>query len=60
LAEKIKFYAEHPAEAKRMAEAGWQKTRKSFNAQRITQFMLEVTFDQPLSEAYEWSHEVYA
>ncbi len=60
LATKIKYYADHPTEAKKIAEAGWNKTRNSFNAKRISQFMLEVTFDQPLSEEYEWSHEVYA
>jgi Glycosyl transferases group 1 len=60
LAEKIQFYATHPEEAKRIAEAGWNKTRASFNGKRITQFMVEVTFDQPLSEAYEWANEVYA
>ena len=60
LAQKIQFYAAHPEQAKQIAEAGWHKTQASFNAKRITQFMLEVTFDQPLSAAYEWAHEVYA
>ena len=60
LAQKIQFYAVHPEQAKQIAEAGWHKTQASFNAKRITQFMLEVTFDQPLSAAYEWAHEVYA
>lgn len=60
LAAKIKYYADHPEEAKHIAEAGWNKTRNSYNAKRISQFMIEVTFDQPLSETYEWSHEVYA
>lgn len=59
LAKKIQFYDQHPDLAKAIAQAGWQKTRDSFNAKRITQYMLEVTFGQPLSEAYEWSHEVY-
>lgn len=59
LAAKIKYYADHTEEAKRVAEAGWNKTRNSFNAKRISQFMIEVTFNQPLSETYEWSHEVY-
>ena len=59
LAAKIKYYAEHPEQAKAIAQAGWNKTRASFNAQRITQFLLQVTFNQPLSEDYEWSHEVY-
>lgn len=59
LAEKIQYYVEHPEEAKKIAEAGWKKTRESFNAKRITKFIMEVTFDEPLSEAYEWSDEVY-
>ena len=59
LAKKIQFYASHPEQAKQIAEAGWHKTQQSYTAKRITQFMLEVTFDQALSEAYEWSHEVY-
>ena len=59
LAYKIKYYADHLIEAKQIAEAGWNKTRHSFNAKRISQFMLEVTFDQPLSEVYEWADEVY-
>ncbi|TCM68140.1 glycosyl transferase family 1 [Acinetobacter calcoaceticus] len=59
LADKIKYYVDHPQEAKKIAEAGWHRTRNSFNAQRITQFMLEVTFDQTLSMQYEWANEVY-
>ncbi len=59
LAEKIKFYVKNPDAAKKIAEAGWNKTKNSFNAQRITQFMLEVAFDLPLSEDYEWATEVY-
>ena len=60
LASKIKYYADHPDQAQRIAQAGWNKTRHSFNAKRISQFMLELTFDQPFTEAYEWLHEVYA
>ncbi|WP_343595651.1 glycosyltransferase [Acinetobacter sp.] len=60
LANKIKFYEEHPEQARQIAEAGWRKTQQSFGAKRITKFMLEVTFGLELSESYEWSHEVYA
>lgn len=59
LVEKYKYYEVHVEEAEQLAKKGWEKTHQSFNAKRITQFMLEVTFDRPLSEAYEWSHEVY-
>lgn len=59
LAEKIRFYAQDQQRAKQIAQAGWEKTRRSFSARRISQFMLEVTFNQPLSEDYEWAEEVY-
>lgn len=59
LSDKIQFYVNNTALAKSIAEAGWLRTRESYNAKRITKFMLEVTFKQPLTEAYEWSHEVY-
>ncbi|AOA57461.1 glycosyltransferase family protein [Acinetobacter larvae] len=59
LAEKIKYYSTHPEQAKRIAELGWLKTRHSFNAQRITQFMIELIFALPFSQAYEWADEVY-
>ncbi|RKG33863.1 glycosyltransferase [Acinetobacter guerrae] len=59
LARKIQYFDQQPEYAKLIAHAGWQKTRQSFNAKRITQYMLEVTFRQPFSEDYEWSHEVY-
>ncbi|MBJ9985536.1 glycosyltransferase family 1 protein [Acinetobacter sp. S40] len=60
LARKIQFFDRHPEQMIQVAQAGWEKTRQSFNAKRITQYMLEVAFRQPLSEEYEWSHEVYA
>ena len=59
LAQKITFYEQNPEQAKKVAQAGWQKTRTSFNAKRITNYMLEVTFGQEFSDIYEWQHEVY-
>lgn len=59
LAEKYDYFIHHPHEAKQVAMKGHQKSHTSFNNARITKFMIEVIFDQPLSEHYEWSHEVY-
>jgi len=59
LADKIKFYSNNLTEAQKIAKAGWNKTRESFNAKRITNFMLEVTFGTKLSEHYEWADEIY-
>lgn len=59
LAEKIDYYHHQPEQAIHIAQAGWQKTKRCFNAKRITQFMLETIFKQPYSESYEWSSEIY-
>ena len=59
LVEKIYFYLENEQAAFDIAKRGWEKSHRSFNSKRITQFMLEVTFDLPLSEDYEWATEVY-
>lgn len=59
LAEKIRLYTHDQMAAKQIAQAGWEKTRRSYNAKRVTQFILEVTLGQPLSENYEWANEVY-
>lgn len=59
LAEKITDYARHPDRAYETAHAGWLKTKQSFNAQRVTQYMIELTFNTPFSEQYEWLSEVY-
>ncbi len=59
LAEKIDYYHHQPEQAIHIAQAGWQKTKRCFNAKRITQFMLETIFKQPYSERYEWSSEIY-
>ncbi|MHA3893490.1 glycosyltransferase family protein [Acinetobacter sp. GXMZU3951] len=59
LIEKFEYYKCNIEQAKAIAKKGWKKSHQSFNSRRVTQYMLEVIFDQPFSEAYEWSHEVY-
>lgn len=59
LAEKIHYYHQNKEQANTIAQAGWQKTHQSFTAKRITQFMLETTFNLPYSQQYEWLDEVY-
>ncbi len=59
LVEKYKYYKKNPDQARQIARNGWKKTHQSYGAARITKFMLELTFEQPFSEAYEWAHEVY-
>lgn len=59
LVEKVAYYKEHEAETRAIAEAGWHKVHEVCSAQRIAQFILEVSHQQPLSETYEWADEVY-
>lgn len=59
LASKVHYYVAHPEEARLIAQAGWQRTHSSYNAQRVTKFMLETIYQQPYSEAYEWKDHVF-
>lgn len=59
LVKKYEYFNNNIEEGNRIAQNGWMKSHKSFNSARVTKFMIEVTFDQPLSDAYEWAHEVY-
>lgn len=60
LIEKYEYFSTHLGQAKQVAINGHKKSHTSFNSARVTKFMLELIFEQSLSEQYEWSHEVYA
>jgi hypothetical protein len=59
LVDKIAFYHGHDAERKRIAENGWHKTHMSYNASRVTRFMLELIWEENFSQDYEWKNEIY-
>jgi len=52
--EKLKFYLKDD-NYKSIAKRGQEKTYKIANAKRVTQFMLELLFDNKDSNSYEWS-----
>ncbi len=52
--EKLKYYLKD-SNYKIIGENGQQKTYKIANAKRVTQFMLEVLFNDESSDGYEWS-----
>lgn len=60
LVEKVAYFKTHPDAARLIAQQGWEKVHHTCNAQRIAKFILEITWQQPLSETYEWSSEVYS
>jgi hypothetical protein len=59
LPDLVRHYHTHPDEAERIAEKGWSKAHSSFNSSRVTTYMLERLFDQPLSSDYEWQNEFF-
>ena len=59
LLSKLIFFHRHPEAGRRIAEQGWQRTHASYSAARVTQYMLERLFNQPLSSDYEWRDELF-
>ena len=56
---KLIYFHRHPEEGRRIAEQGWQRAHSSYSAGRVTRYMLERLFDQPLSSDYEWKDELF-
>lgn len=53
------YYASHPDEAAKLAEAGWKRAHGSCGAERVTRFMEETIFNLPYSQSYEWTSHVF-
>jgi tetratricopeptide (TPR) repeat protein len=54
LVEKLGYFARDDAARRRTAEAGWQAAHSMFASHRVAQYILERSFDEPLSETYPW------
>ena len=54
----VKWHVANPDVAKEVAERGWRAAHARCSADRVAKFMLELAFDKPLSEDYEWSSQV--
>lgn len=54
LVEKLDFFRRHDDQRRRTAEAGWRAAHSMFASHRIAKYILERSFDQPLSETYPW------
>jgi len=53
---KLVYYHTHTEKRRQIASAGWQRVHSSYSAVRVTRYMLEKLFDQPLSSKYEWEN----
>ena len=57
--EKVTWYSQHEDETKKIAQRGWEAVHKRCSADRIAQFMLDVSINGKLSYDYEWSDQVF-
>jgi hypothetical protein len=54
LVEKLDFFSRHDEARRKAAEAGWRAAHSMFASHRVAKYILERSFDQPLSESYPW------
>jgi hypothetical protein len=54
LVEKLDFFARHDDARRRVAESGWRAAHSMFASHRVAKYILERSFDEPLSESYPW------
>jgi hypothetical protein len=54
LVEKLDHFAGDDAARRKAAEAGWRAAHSMFASHRVAQYILERSFDEPLSETYPW------
>lgn len=55
LAEKICYFHEHENGRQKIAEAGRAFYQEEYSGERITQYMLDVLFEQPQTEPFAWT-----
>lgn len=59
LIEKLRYFSSHDSERRKMAEKSWTKAHRLFDCKKVTQYMIERTFDLPISQNYGWPTNVY-
>ncbi|PCJ98637.1 MAG: hypothetical protein COA45_07940 [Zetaproteobacteria bacterium] len=59
LIDKIKYYNQHEDTRIKIAQTGYTKIHDYFHVDKICQYMIEQTFEQPLSQNYNWPTDRY-
>jgi spore maturation protein CgeB len=57
--ETIRRYKRDDQARRKIAEAGWRKAHADYSVDLVTRYIEEVTFERPLSHAYQWPTELY-
>ena len=55
---KIDYFRKHDDERKKIAENGWRRAHDIFSETVVAQWILDRTFDRPLSQTYAWPTEI--
>jgi len=58
-AKKINYYVDNKNEAKRIAKKGWVRGHKNYNEKIITNYFLDVAFNNKPSKDYSWPVNQY-
>jgi spore maturation protein CgeB len=59
LVDKIKYYAAHDDERRKIAEKGYLRAHQIFNNQLIARYIVETTLGNPHSSLYPFPHQIY-
>ena len=59
LLEKVIYFKNHDEERREIAKRGWEKSYACFNEKLVTKYIIERTFNMPLSEKYAWPTQIY-
>jgi len=58
LVDKVRFFASHDAERKKVARSGWARIHRIFNERLVAQWIVDLAFERPASHAYEWPLDI--
>ncbi len=56
---KIKYYLDNKDEAKRIAKRGWERGHKNYNEKIVTNYFLDVAFNEKPIKDYNWPLHIY-
>lgn len=59
LIDKIRYYTANDAACRAVARSGWERGHGAFSSDRVAQYILDVTFERPHSNTYEWPTTLY-
>lgn len=59
LFEKLNYFQKNDRQRQKIAENGWQAAHTKFSADLIAQYILDHSFQQPLSKSYNWPTDIY-